>query len=177
MSELPIKGEGLDAIIRATTGDDFVFETGGEELKREIEKLRGRLEEALKREEAAVSSLESRLAEREEEIGRLREELRGLRKITGDEFPQGAARDLMIDTLREKAEEFDRAGNLLDSFHLYRRVLRLDPANIDALYQIATAYYSAGLKKKAVECLRAILEIDPSQERAAESLEAIEEEL
>ncbi len=91
-------------------------------------------------------------------------------------IPEGADRELFIEALKERALEFDQNGNLLDAFHLYRRVLRIDPSDTGTLYNIATIYYSADMKQKAVECLRAILEIDPSAELAAESLEEIEAE-
>ena len=150
MIKLPIEGKGLDAIIRVTTGAAMAVEA------------------------AAPPSAPDHQSE--ERVGRLAEELERLRKLVDEEIPQGEAGELYLETLKEKAGEFDESGNLLDAFHLYRRALRIDPKNIDALYHIATIYYSAGLKKKAAECLQAVLEIDPSQERAAESLEEIENE-
>ncbi|VAX22827.1 hypothetical protein MNBD_NITROSPINAE01-1773 [hydrothermal vent metagenome] len=119
MSKLPIKGQGLKAIIRDTSR------------------------------ESSIGSGEGNI-------------------------PEGADRKLFIETMKERALEFDQNGNLLDAFHLYRRVLRIDPTDTNTLYSLATIYYSADMKHKAVECLRAILEIDPSAELAAESLEEIE---
>jgi len=88
-----------------------------------------------------------------------------------------AARDdteMELEALRAKADEFDRKGNLLDAFHLYRRIIRLNQEDIGALYRIATIYYSVGMGDKAAQALRFILELDPDQQRAAESLAELE---
>ncbi|MGK7344192.1 MAG: tetratricopeptide repeat protein [Candidatus Nitrospinota bacterium M3_3B_026] len=152
MLKLPIKGEGLGAIIKSTTGG--VPGAGAKE----------------------DTALKKKLRARENEVENLRKEADRLRKTLDKEIPQGKGRELYIETLKERAAQSDGEGNLLDAFHLYRRVLRLDPEDIEALYQVATIYYSAGLKGKAAQILRAILEIDPSQERAAESLESMEDD-
>lgn len=151
---LPIKGEGLGAIIKSTVAG---LPGAGED-------------------EAGTASLREKLETAEAEARKLREETERLKKTLDKEIPQGKGRELYIETLKEGALRCDREGNLLDAFHLYRRVLRLDPEDIEALYQVATIYYSAGLKDKAAQTLRAILEIDPSQERAAESLESMEDD-
>jgi len=152
MRTLPIQGAGLEAIVRDTTGDDF--SRGGDPagLSGKIEALRGRL------------------AEKETAAAALGAEVRALKKTIAEEIPGAEGSDLAIDTFIGRAREFNREGNLLDAFHLYRRILRLDPRHIDALYELATIYYSADLTGRAAECLRAIIEIDPSQTRAADSL-------
>lgn len=151
MASLPIMGKGLETIFRVTTGQ-AASEAGV----------------------AYSSDLAEELEAKDSEIGELRRELSRLEKIVEEEFPQGEARELLVEALKKKAEALDKSGNLLDAFHLYRRVLRLAPKDMETLYNIATIYYSADLLGKASECLRMILEIDPGQEKAAESLEEIE---
>lgn len=176
MTRLPIQGKGLDAIIRDTIAEPLepsVDPAQIAELKagRESEKARASaLEKAVADREALAEKLKA-------EIEKLSDEGQSLRRTLDTEIPQGEARELLIETLEKSAEEFDRAGNLLDAFHLYRRVLRLDQQNIHALYEIAAIYYSAGILPQSAESLRLILEIDPAQKKAKESLEAIEEEM
>ncbi len=106
----------------------------------------------------------------EKETDSLKEEPEKLEKNMGVEAAEGQDRELLIETLKKRAAEFDDGENLLDAFHLYRRVLRLKPDDVEALYQLATMYYSAEMRDKAIECLYAILEIDPEHRRAAENL-------
>lgn len=112
----------------------------------------------------------------DKEIKSLKEELEQLKKKVDVEAIEGQDRKMLIDTLKKRAEEFDDGENLLDAFHLYRRVLRLAPDDVEALYQLATMYYSADMREKAMECLYAILEIDPDHKRAAENLEELKGE-
>ena len=176
MTRLPIQGKGLDAIIRDTIAEPLepaVDPAQIAELKagRESEKARtAALEKAVADREALAEKLKA-------EIEKVSTESQSLRRTLDTEIPQGEARELLIETLEKSAAEFDRAGNLLDAFHLYRRVLRLDPHNIRALYEIAAIYYSAGILPQSAESLRLILEIAPAQKKAKESLEAIEEEM
>lgn len=106
----------------------------------------------------------------------IRDTSHGVSDMAVENVPEGADRELFLEALKERASEFDKSGNLLDAFHLYRRVLRIDQSDMKALYNVATIYYSAGMTERAVECLHAILEVDPSQELAAENLEEIEGE-
>jgi tetratricopeptide (TPR) repeat protein len=176
MTRLPIQGRGLDAIIRDTLAEPFtpaVDPAQVAELKagRESEKSRAlSLEKAVAERDALAGKLKA-------QIVRLEDDSRSLRRTLDEEIPQGEARELLVETLEKGAQEFDRAGNLLDAFHLHRRVLRLDPQNIRALYEIAAIYYSAGILPQSAESLQMILEIDPAQARAKESLEAVEEEM
>jgi len=133
--------------------------------------------EIIQRLEKAVADREALAEKLKAEIEKVSTESQSLRRTLDTEIPQGEARELLIETLEKSAAEFDRAGNLLDAFHLYRRVLRLDPHNIRALYEIAAIYYSAGILPQSAESLRLILEIAPAQKKAKESLEAIEEEM
>lgn len=176
MTRLPIQGKGLDAIIRDTLAEPLEPDVDPAviaELKagRESEKARATaLEKAVADRDALAEKLK-------EEMEKLAAESQSLRRTLDVEIPRGEARGLLVETLEKSAAEFDRSGNLLDAFHLYRRVLRLDPQNIRALYEIAAIYYSAGILPQSAESLRLILEIDPSQKKAKESLEAIEEEM
>ncbi|MBI4828766.1 MAG: tetratricopeptide repeat protein [Nitrospinae bacterium] len=147
----PRRGLGLRAIIRDTTGDPVP----GELSRAEVEALRRSFEEAAKGKEAELEALRAKL----------REELPG-----PEEMPMAVA------ALREKARQFEQRGNLLDAFHLYRRIIRLDPRDTGALYQLAALYYSVELTEKAAEILTMILEIDPGQTRAAESLNALKDQ-
>lgn len=176
MTSLPIQGKGLDAIIRDTLADP-VAPVGDPaqmaQIKAEREKEKSRamaLEKTVADKEGLAEKLKA-------EIAKLAEESHSLRRTLDAEIPQGEARELLIETLEKGAKEFDQGGNLLDAFHLYRRVLRFDPLNIRALYEIAAIYYSAGILPQSAESLRLILEIDPAQKRAKDSLEAIEEEM
>jgi tetratricopeptide (TPR) repeat protein len=166
----------LDAIIRDTLAEPLEAPVDPAQL---AEAKAGQ-----EREEARALVLEKAVADRDAlaeklkaEIKKLSDESQSLRHTLDAEIPQGQARELLMATLEEGAKEFDRAGNLLDAFHLYRRVLRFDPQNIHALYEIATIYYSAGILPQSAESLRLILEIDPAQKKAKESLEAIEVEM
>lgn len=176
MTRLPIQGRGLDAIIRDTLAEPVapvIDPAQAVEAKAEQEREKARaiaLEKAVADREALAEKLKA-------EIAKLAGESQSLRRTLDAEIPQGEARELLLETLEKGAKEFDRAGNLLDAFHLYRRVLRFDPQNIQALYEIATIYYSAGILPQSAESLRLMLEIDPSQKKAKESLEAIEEEM
>lgn len=175
MTRLPIQGRGLDAIIRDTIAEPFAPSVDTTQI--------GELKAQTEREKARVAELEKTVADKEAlaealkaDIARLSEESRSLRKTLDTEIPQGDAREILIETLRKAADGFDKKGNLLDAFHLHRRILRLDPHNIPSLYEVAAIYYSAGILRQSVETLRLIVEIDPSQTRAKESLEAMEEE-
>jgi tetratricopeptide (TPR) repeat protein len=176
MTRLPIQGKGLDAIIRDTLAEPLEQPADPAQI---AEAKAGE-----EREKTRASALEKAIADRDAqaeklktEIAKLSDESQSLRRTLDTEMPQGQARELLMETLEEGAKEFDQAGNLLDAFHLYRRVLRFDPQNIHALYEIATIYYSAGILPQSAESLRLILEIDPTQKKAKESLEAIEEEM
>lgn len=129
-----------------------------------------------KSDQEKLAELKIKFKKKTSAIAKLKAEITELKKTVSEEIPQGAGRELLADTLKEKGEEFDKAGNLLDAFHLYRRALRLYPDDIETLYKLAVIYFSADMKVKTIECLRAILEIDPSHQRAAESLEQIESE-
>jgi len=146
----PRKGLGLGAIIRDTTGDP----APGELSRAQVEELR--------------RSFEQTTREKDEELAALRAKLK-------EELPGPEEMPMAVAALREKARQFEQRGNLLDAFHLYRRIIRLDPRDTGALYQLATLYYSVDLTEKAVEILTMILEIDPGQSRAAESLKALKE--
>lgn len=152
---------GLDAIIRDTTGD----EPPGEQAK-ERDELKASLDAA--REELRTLKSKEESAERE---------LAAVKKAFAGDVPEMDDKEMMVAAMNEKAGRFFRDNNLLDAFYLYRRIIRTDPANIGALYRLAAIYYSADILDKAAECLRVILEIDPAQERAAESLREIEAEL
>lgn len=176
MTTLPIQGKGLDAIIRDTMADP-VAPVADPSLIAQVNAER-------EKEKSRATSLEKAVADREAlaeklkaEIEKLAVESQSLRRTLDTEIPQGEAREMLIETLEKGAKEFDRGGNLLDAFHLYRRVLRFDPQNIGALYEIAAIYYSAGILPQSAESLRLILEIDPAQKKAKESLDAIEEEM
>lgn len=176
MTRLPIQGRGLDAIIRDTMAEPLEQPADPAQI---AEAKAGQ-----EREKARALELEKAVADRtafaeklKAEIAKLAEEGQSLRRTLDTEVPQGQAREMLIATLEEGAKEFDQAGNLLDAFHLYRRVLRFDPQNIHALYEIATIYYSAGILPQSAETLRLIQEIDPTQKKAKESLEAIEAEM
>jgi len=174
MSGLPIKGAGLKAIVINTIKEPPPGGSTGrheriDALKEDIKRLSLAYDEKVK-------GLENDVGEHEKKYMSCREELENLRRTVAREIPVGEEAKLVIARLREKAEQFDRNQNLLDAFYLYRRIIRLDPKNIDAFYEVAAIYYSVDLFDKAAECLRAILEIDPSQSRAAESLEEIENE-
>ena len=129
-----------------------------------------------------ASELMRRLEEKARETEKLKKQLtqaeRELREFASKtaKSGSGAGEDvaMQIEALRVKAADFDRKGNLLDAFHLYRRIIRLNPADSGALYQIAELYYSAGMISKAIEVLRMVLELDPAHERAAESLGELE---
>ena len=176
MTRLPIQGRGLDAIIRDTLAEPL------EQPADPAQIAEAKAEQ--EREKARTIALEKTVADRDAlaeklkaQIAKLAGESQSLRRTLDTEIPQGQARELLMETLEKGAKEFDQAGNLLDAFHLYRRVLRFDPQNIHALYEIATIYYSAGILPQSAESLRLILEIDPAQKKAKESLEAIEEEM
>lgn len=176
MTRLPIHGRGLDAIIRDTLAEPL--EAPADPA------LIAQAQAELEREKSRADTLEKEATEREAlaeklkaQIASLADEGQALRRTLDTEIPQGEARQMLLETLEKGAKEFDQAGNLLDAFHLYRRVLRFDPQNIGALYETATIYYSAGILPQAAETLRLILEIDPEQKKARESLEAIEEEM
>jgi tetratricopeptide (TPR) repeat protein len=176
MTRLPIQGRGLDAIIRDTLAEPL------EQPADPAQIAEAKAEQ--EREKARTIALEKTVADRDAlaeklkaQIAKLADESQSLRRTLDTEIPQGQARELLMETLEKGAKEFDQAGNLLDAFHLYRRVLRFDPQNIHALYEIATIYYSAGILPQSAESLRLILEIDPAQKKAKESLEAIEEEM
>ncbi len=174
MSGLPIKGAGLKAITTNTIKEP---PPEGSEVQREqIDALRKDIERLSAAYDAKIRGLEKEVGEYEKKYASCHEELENLRKTIAREMPVGEEAKLVIAGLKEKAEQFDRNQNLLDAFYLYRRIIRLDPENIDAFYEVAAIYYSVDLFDKAAECLRAILEIDPSQSRAAESLEEIENE-
>ncbi|VAX21553.1 hypothetical protein MNBD_NITROSPINAE04-1310 [hydrothermal vent metagenome] len=171
MERLSIEGKGLEAIIRDTSKDipaprENADEAQVEALKKEASLYKGKIEK-----------LRSRLTRQEGKASSLENEMERLKKIFTDEIPQSEDPELVIETFREKAEEFDRKKNLLDAFYLYRRIIRMDQQNVNALYQLATIYYSADFPSKAAELLRAILEIQPDHAGAAESLEEIEREL
>ena len=169
MKKLPIKGEGLGAIIKDTLASPPEPSADPEEI--------ARLKKALEEEASKAESYASKVEESETAAQNLSREVDELRKKLDEEIPRGDAREMLIDTMRETAKKFDAAGNILDSFHLYRRILRINPDDLGALYEIATIYYSAGLASRAAECLRALLELAPNDSRAAENLAAIEEEL
>ncbi|VAX22582.1 hypothetical protein MNBD_NITROSPINAE03-277 [hydrothermal vent metagenome] len=171
MARPPIKGKGLEAIIRDTSKDmpalrENVNEAEVEALKKEASLYKSKMEK-----------LRSRLTGQEGKACSLENEIERLKKMFTDEIPESEDPELMIETFREKAEEFDRKKNLLDAFYLYRRIIRMDQQNVNALYQLATIYYSADFPSKAAELLRAILEIQPDHAGAIESLEEIEREL
>jgi tetratricopeptide (TPR) repeat protein len=114
------------------------------------------------------------MADRWERVVRERDHLR---RAVDTDLPQGEAKRVLIEALLTKGEEHRRGGNLLDAFHLFRRVLRLDPAHVGALKNVAAIYYSAGLLGPTAEALRGVVELDPSQTKAAESLAAVEERI
>ncbi|MBI5814364.1 MAG: hypothetical protein HZB29_01995 [Nitrospinae bacterium] len=169
MAKLPIMGRGLDAIIRDTVADSPRPAVDPEEI--------ARLKKAIEEEVSKGAQLAARLGEKEVLAEKLSEEVKGLRGKLDEEIPQGPARDILVETMRQSADKFDKAGNLLDAFHLYRRILRIAPDDIGALKEVATIYYSAGFLERAAECLRMIVEIEPSNAKTAENLAAIEEEM
>ncbi len=175
MRRLPIEGKGLGAIIRDTTRDEPGVVS--EEDRAELESVKRDFKEKSVSYTKRIEDLRSELSGQEAKAQFLENEIIYLKKIFADEIPQTEDAELMIETFRRKAEEFERKKNLLDAFYLYRRIIKLDPQNINALYQLATIYYSVDFPGKAAECLRAILEIDPDHTEAAESLEEIEREL
>lgn len=171
MGRLPIKGKGLGAIIRDTSKDrpnrdDSAGNAEFEALKTETSSYKNQ-----------IAELRLKLTEQERKAVSLESDIAHLKKIFIDEIPKSEDPELMIETFREKAEEFDRKNNLLDAFYLYRRIIRMDQRNVNALYQLATIYYSADFPSKAVELLKAIVEIQPDHTKAADSLEEIEREL
>ena len=145
-------------------------------------------ESRLKREDSrTVSELMLRLEEKSREAGKLGKQVAELeRRIAALSMAAverekeikaksaGGGAELELETLRARADEFGRKGNLLDAFHLYRRIIRMNPEDISALYRIAGIYYSAGLIGKAAQALRIILELDPDQKEASESLMELE---
>ena len=129
-----------------------------------------------------VSELMRRLDEKAREAdklktyaARLEEEMKELAQKATEPAASAPRMDsdqeMELDALRAKAGEFDRKGNLLDAFYLYRRIIRMNPNDIDALYHVATIYYSAGMTVKAKSVLQLIVDMDPGQQRAMESLE------
>jgi len=185
--KLPIQGAGLDAIIRgAPTTPPAVDSPAVEEAHQELARKAQAAEEALNRQrqecDKAVAELREELtslrkgadkavANEREAQKTLQTENARLQKIINDDYPTGAARRLMVDSLFARAEEFENDDeNLLDAFHLYRRIIRLDPSHIPALYAIATLYYSVDIEEKAVEVLEAIVELAPHEQRARETL-------
>lgn len=171
MSRLPIKGKGLEAIIRDTSKEQPEQDNGVD--KAELDALKTETSSH----KSQMEQLRMKLAEQESKAASLENEITYLKNIFTDEIPKNEDPELMIETFREKAEEFDRKSNLLDAFYLYRRIIRMDQQNVNALYQLATIYYSADFPSKAVELLRAIVEIEPDHAEAKESLEEIEREL
>ncbi|MBI4667280.1 MAG: hypothetical protein HY751_12830 [Nitrospinae bacterium] len=176
MKSLPIRGMGLDAVIKDTLADPPAPQPDPE--------VTARLKAALEKESSALAETQellrlrnAALLEMDGEKARLASERDRLEKELAEWVPGGAGRELLLAALKERAETFGRAGNLLDAFHLYRRALRLNPLDTGLLYEIATIYYSAGLYHPSAECLRAIVELAPGHERAAENLKALEEEL
>ncbi len=155
-------GVGLRAIIRDTTSERHLPLPGGPDegtlqLKTEIERLE---EEG----ENAVLGIRGELDVAKEANRSLVNEIESLRKTVFEEMPNEDEVELVVKTLRERAEKFERGENLLDAFNIYRRILRLSPSDLKALYCLATIYYSAGIVGRAINCLEAILEWDSTQD-------------
>jgi tetratricopeptide (TPR) repeat protein len=155
-----VKGKGIMAVIRQEGGG--LPAAGG------------------KSQAPAVSELMLLLDEKAREAEKLKARIAGMEKLIEElsrRPPPPAFEDdspLAIDALRAKGEELYRKGVLLDAFYVYRRIIRLNPHDVDALYRVATIYHSARMSAKAADVLRMILEIDPSQARAGESLRELE---
>ncbi len=132
-------------------------------------------DEAREQLERAERERTTRVEEMKDRLATLTRERDHLRRTIDTELPQGEAKELLVTTLYEKGEEHEKRGNLLDAFHLYRRVLRLAPTHVDALLKVATIYYSAGLLLPAAEALRGVVELVPDRAKVAEQLAVVEE--
>ncbi len=179
----PIAGKGLLAII-ADTSD--VQAGAGLDLAAIRERVINELSKThetdlLKTREETRAELtaefDEALDEKEKEIIGLLKKLDEKQKLIDEEFPEGGAQELLIESYIQRATEFEQEENLLDAFYLCRKIIRLDPKNIKALYAVSAIYYSADLLEKSIKVLGFILEIDPAQERAKQSLAAIKREL
>ena len=127
----------------------------------------------------AVSELMRMLDEKAREAEKLKGRAAELEKIAEKLSRQPAKPSFdddsiqAIDALRARGEELYGKGILLEAFYIYRRIIRLDPHDLDALHRVATIYHSAGMSAQAAEVLEMMLEIDPANARAARALRSI----
>ncbi|MDH5636923.1 MAG: hypothetical protein OEZ04_00360 [Nitrospinota bacterium] len=148
-------------------------ESGETSQEREDSKTVSELMRRLDEKSREADKLKKKAGKLEQEVGALTQMALDREKNSKDTAAQDD-KEMELEALRAKADEFDRKGNLLDAFHLYRRIIRLNPEDIGALYRIATIYYSVGMGDKAAQALRFILELDPGQQKAVESLAELE---
>lgn len=166
MAKPVIKGDGLFAIIK-NTSENAVPLNKGTVTASSVEEQKNASSE--------LDEIKEKIGKEELELAGLTEKVKELRVVLNEEMPEGIDRENILLALKERARSFDDAENLLDAFHLYRRILRIDSADIEALYNLASIYYSADLEEKSAECLEAILDIDPSEARAGEWLDGMSE--
>ncbi len=65
-----------------------------------------------------------------------------------------------------KSREAQRNGNLDQALHHLRRVVALDPGNMDAYNELGVLYYSSNQPGKAIEAFSTMIAIDPRSFRA-----------
>jgi len=73
--------------------------------------------------------------------------------------------DIDISVLLEEAQGLRRGGALADAAHRYRRVLLLDPLNVDALYYLAQISCQLGDVNGGVALVRRAIVVNPQQGR------------
>ncbi len=73
----------------------------------------------------------------------------------------------------EVASALLHSGHTLEAVQAYRRLLTLDPADPDALYNLGHAYFRMRLYNQARACWRAVRRIEPDAEDALANLRLI----
>ncbi|MDH5477575.1 MAG: hypothetical protein OEY50_04535 [Nitrospinota bacterium] len=161
------KGRGLLAVVSQVAKDEKSSDAADSRI---VSELMRRLDEKA-READKLKTYAARLEEEMKELAqKATEPAASAPRMDSDQ-------EMELDALRAKAGEFDRKGNLLDAFYLYRRIIRMNPNDIESLYHVATIYYSAGMTVKAKSVLQLIVDMDPGQQRAMESLEELEKDV